>query len=694
MGPPTHTSRARSSDDRYFCGLTRSVKQMCQQNRITPEAENNVEVIMADIGLLIHAFFTPIVILVGLVGNYLCLMVFRVKRLRSSPTGNACATILSALSAVDLLVLICHILPEWIYNGLPVLKQHFYQSQDFVSHSNKHTDLHEMDANRSFSNLSSTDSTPSIKISPVSEPIQLLYKPGLFQIYITITYVLRMMSVWLLVLFTIERYIEVCCPLKNSLFRTRHKVNGAIGLVLGLTLLTCSYKPILSCIVDSRYAPADIETTGRSKSATAETIVESNVMTTSTNETFHVPVTSKIPTDLETHEGAKLAFVLDSCYAFLLTVLPLFIISGLSLGIITHLSHHNKLLCMAIQTNSTGIPQTTVSTKTSAEQITCCQKWNVCGCLIRFKNSVSDCGQTNGHSQTSMNNIACTYPGRYNTPVPSKSSSSYSQATYPNRGNHIRSLTCNCSASQQESTIPSDSCIRNMGCSKCRTSRPVKGAKKVTTLPPMGIQTEWSAYRARWGDHLGRQFVLTLFAISACFLLLNVPYLIMWICRWFQVRRSLYDMESSETMDKFSQQIAGPVDIADLTKSLVRTIMDQAQAHNKSGGSLAIHPEGQFDWLQFALPISRTIFSFNYCVNIFLYSLVGRYFRRELARLVWGWKYAVVSRLRPKQARRMAKQHQQGLAYNRNRIRVNVWCKNVPTGAIPLEVMRPDSRFW
>ncbi|KAF8567451.1 hypothetical protein P879_08365 [Paragonimus westermani] len=177
-----------------------------------------------DLGLFVYACTTPIVLIVGLVGNSLCLLVFRVKRLRSTPTGISCAIILSALSAVDLLVLLCHVAPEWIHKGLPVLIRVFstppqrgdsivkcnsgsVASPEFVPHCDLSLTNYSLEILFNTTHFSLPTQLVAVDDRTWFKLTQFLYRPGLFQLYLLITYVLRMMSAWLLVLFTIERYI-------------------------------------------------------------------------------------------------------------------------------------------------------------------------------------------------------------------------------------------------------------------------------------------------------------------------------------------------------------------------------------------------------------------------------------------------------------------------------------------------------
>ncbi|KAK7475466.1 hypothetical protein BaRGS_00033285 [Batillaria attramentaria] len=69
-------------------------------------------------GRLFYAWFTPFVLLVGVVGNTLSLCVFLSRNMRSL----SASTYLAALSTADLTALVFYVLVEWLIRGLPALK--------------------------------------------------------------------------------------------------------------------------------------------------------------------------------------------------------------------------------------------------------------------------------------------------------------------------------------------------------------------------------------------------------------------------------------------------------------------------------------------------------------------------------------------------------------------------------------------
>ena len=69
-------------------------------------------------GRLFYAWFTPLVLLVGVVGNTLSLCVFLSRNMRSL----SASTYLAALSTADLTALVFYVLVEWLIRGMPVLR--------------------------------------------------------------------------------------------------------------------------------------------------------------------------------------------------------------------------------------------------------------------------------------------------------------------------------------------------------------------------------------------------------------------------------------------------------------------------------------------------------------------------------------------------------------------------------------------
>jgi hypothetical protein len=146
------------------------------------------------IGGTFFAYFTPVVIVVGLVGNSLSLAVFTSKSLRKL----SASSYLAALSMADISSLLFYVLIEWLRRGMEYI------------HPNAH--------------------------------INFLDRHGVCQFLLFMAYLSRMMSVWIIVVFTIERFTGICYPLRS--FK-----RGALKIVLimlAVFSLLVLYKPILS----------------------------------------------------------------------------------------------------------------------------------------------------------------------------------------------------------------------------------------------------------------------------------------------------------------------------------------------------------------------------------------------------------------------------------------------------------------
>ncbi|CAL1532845.1 unnamed protein product, partial [Lymnaea stagnalis] len=203
-----------------------------------------------------HAYFTPFVFVVGIIGNCLSLGVFLSKSMRHL----SASTYLSALSVTDLIALLFYVLVEWLIRGYPV-------------------------------------------ISSSSSPITFINFTGMCQVIMYLHYVSRFMSSWLVVAFTIERYIGVCHP-----FRRRHICSLAVTrrIVMGIVVLSFLFnifKPLLSVVQ-------------------------------------HVDLHGQMCTTDPRHR--LLSFILDSFYAVSITFFPFVVITVLNICIIRQLYLHNR----------------------------------------------------------------------------------------------------------------------------------------------------------------------------------------------------------------------------------------------------------------------------------------------------------------------------------------------------------------
>ena len=94
------------------------------------------------------------------------------------------------------------------------------------------------------------------------------------------------------------------------------------------------------------------------------------------------------------------------------------------------------------------------------------------------------------------------------------------------------------------------------------------------------------------------EFTFILLAVSICFVSLYLPYFVVW-CKHYWTIKQIFNLH----------------DISP----------EKLQSHDNIIGALD-------EYLQ----ITRTIFYINYCINFFLYSVTGAYFRKELRHLFWN----------------------------------------------------------
>lgn len=167
---------------------------------------------------------------------------------------------LASLSASDLMVLIFYVLTEWLARGLPVL-------------------------------------SPGAQVS-------FLEVSGICHVIMYFHYVSRFLSAWLVVAFTIERYIGVCHPLQRRHICSAKSTRKIVfGLVI-FSLVVNMYKPLLSKVQE---------------------IHPSGGLICTTDSQFQ-----------------QLSFVLDSVYAVFITFVPFVIITSINSLIIRRLVRHNR----------------------------------------------------------------------------------------------------------------------------------------------------------------------------------------------------------------------------------------------------------------------------------------------------------------------------------------------------------------
>ncbi|XP_052273298.1 cysteinyl leukotriene receptor 2-like [Dreissena polymorpha] len=132
--------------------------------------------------------------------------------------------------------------------------------------------------------------------------VSFLDTPVVCQVWLHFSYLSRFLSAWLIVTFTCERFIGVCMPLRRRNLGSLKETNRIITILLVLSCVLAIYKPLTSEV---------------------RTI---NNMTA---------CTSKVSFEFE-------AFVLDSLYALIITLVPFVIISTLNILIIRKLLNRKR----------------------------------------------------------------------------------------------------------------------------------------------------------------------------------------------------------------------------------------------------------------------------------------------------------------------------------------------------------------
>ncbi len=149
-------------------------------------------------GIDFYGFTTPFIIIVGVMGNSVILAVFLSKAMRKM----SASFYLASLAMSDTFVLLTYVLIDWLQKGL------FRWPGGFT--------------------------------------LNVVSYHGVCETFLLIAYGFRFMSVWLIVIFTMERYIGVCHPLQRRGICTKKFAKCAIGCVIVMSFLTSLYKPIIS----------------------------------------------------------------------------------------------------------------------------------------------------------------------------------------------------------------------------------------------------------------------------------------------------------------------------------------------------------------------------------------------------------------------------------------------------------------
>ncbi|KAK3786856.1 hypothetical protein RRG08_030903 [Elysia crispata] len=153
---------------------------------------------MVSLSLTFYSYVTPVVLAVGLVGNLLSLIVFLSRNMRKL----SASTYLAALSVSDICALVFFVLTDWLRRGLP----HY----------------------------------------PGSPQSSFLEDEGPCQILTYLGYVSRFISAWIIVTFTMERYIGVCHPLRRKDICGSKSAQKVIVSLLVIGFIILAYKPMLT----------------------------------------------------------------------------------------------------------------------------------------------------------------------------------------------------------------------------------------------------------------------------------------------------------------------------------------------------------------------------------------------------------------------------------------------------------------
>lgn len=168
---------------------------------------------MSSMGRDFYSFTTPVIIMVGLIGNAISLKVFtsRVMRRLSS------SYYLAMLSASDMLVLLSYVFIDWLDKGLPAW--------------------------------------------PGGHRIRAISLEGMCHIFLYLSYTTRFSSVWLIVAFTGERYVAICHQQHRKKVCSKRYARRITIAVCVISCLVCLYKPFLS----GSYAPKQLNTYGQER---------------------------------------------------------------------------------------------------------------------------------------------------------------------------------------------------------------------------------------------------------------------------------------------------------------------------------------------------------------------------------------------------------------------------------------------
>lgn len=201
-------------------------------------------------------YATPVIFTLGMIGNILSLRVFLAKNMRKL----SASAYLAALSVADIMALCFFVLTEWLKRGIL--------------------------------------SEPGKSGAPYLE------QNVICQMLLYLQYISRFLCAWLVVCFTMERYIGVCHPLKRKDICDVKSSRKIVLFLIVMSFIVCAYKPFLSEVV----------------------IVG----------IYKVPICSRIA------QHVFISFVIDCVFGLSITFLPFIIITLLNALIIRKLYYRNK----------------------------------------------------------------------------------------------------------------------------------------------------------------------------------------------------------------------------------------------------------------------------------------------------------------------------------------------------------------
>ena len=152
---------------------------------------------MHSAGRDIYAYVTPVIIVIGIFGNIVSVKVFTSKVMRRLSSSYYLVT----LSISDLVVLFTYVLFDWLNRGLP-----------------------RWPGNRRY------------HVANIN---------GVCHFFLYMSYMFRFVSVWLVVVFTAERFVAVCRPSQRKRLCTKAFAKKVIGFVFLLSAAVCIYKPFI-----------------------------------------------------------------------------------------------------------------------------------------------------------------------------------------------------------------------------------------------------------------------------------------------------------------------------------------------------------------------------------------------------------------------------------------------------------------